>query len=143
MALFQLIYMGSLNTDGPEILLPILEFSIRNNERGGITGMMLYADGNVMHALEGEKDKVLETFRTIESDIRHKGLFVLLEEEIASRQFAFWSMGFRQLTAVELEKIPVAAHVFKVRQDEISRRVRAGDARTVLQSFAKGCMRII
>ena len=142
MALFQLIYMSSLVTDKPEVLGAILAASVRNNKRRDITGMMLYADGNIMQVLEGNEDAVRDTFHAIESDARHRGLFVLIEGEIASRQFASWSMGFRQLSKPDLESFPAAAHVFKAHQDEISMRGRAGDALTVLKSFADGSMSV-
>jgi hypothetical protein len=138
MALFQLLYMSSLVGDGPQVLPAILEASIRNNKQRGITGMMLYADGNVTQVLEGEKDTVLKTFRAIQSDARHRGLFVLIEQDIGSRQFASWSMGFKQLSAADLEALPEAAPLFKARPEEVSLRVRPGDALAVLTSFAEG-----
>jgi hypothetical protein len=142
MPLFQLIYLSALVTDKPELLVSILEQSIRNNKQRDITGMMLYADGNVMQVLEGEKEVVLQTFRAIEADTRHTGVFVLIEQDVASRQFASWSMGFRHLSKADLEKLPPAAHVFKARQDEIALRGRAGDALTVLKTFADGSMSV-
>ena len=143
MSLFQLIYMSSMVTDRPEILPDILQAAVRNNKQRNITGMMLYADGNVMQVLEGEKGEVLETYQAIQADPRHSGIFVLIEQEIASRQFASWSMGFSQLTKADLEKFPAAAHIFKAHQDEISLRGRAGEALIVLKSFADGSMSIL
>jgi hypothetical protein len=143
MALIQLIYMSSLVTDEPELLSSILDVSVRNNKRRSITGMFLYADGSVLQVLEGEKEVVQEAFRTIELDERHSGIFVLIEQEIAARQFASWSMGFKNLTKLDLEKFPAAVHVFKARRDEISLRIRAGEALTILQSFADGSMSVI
>jgi hypothetical protein len=143
MQLFQLIYMSSLVTDQPALLPSILEASVRNNKQNGITGMMLYVDGNVLQVLEGEREIVLKTFRAIEADPRHKGIFVLIEQEVASRQFAAWSMGFRHLSQVELAKLPAAVHVFKARQDEIALRGRAGEALTILKSFADGSMGVV
>jgi hypothetical protein len=143
MALFQLVYMSSLVTNEPEVLSDILDSSVRNNKRSNITGMMLYSDGNVLQILEGNRDSVLETFKSIQLDMRHRGIFVLIEEEITSRKFASWSMGFKQLTHADLEKFPVAANVFKVETDEIALRVQPGQALTVLNSFADGSMGIV
>lgn len=140
MALFQIIYMSSLITDEPELLSSILGASVRNNKRRNITGMLLYVEGSVLQVLEGEKNVVQETFRTIELDKRHNGIFVLIEQEIAARQFASWSMGFKQLSKLDLAKIPVAVPMFSARQDEISLRSRAREALTLLQSFADGSM---
>jgi len=143
MPLFQMIYMSSLVTQSPAILPAILEAAVRNNKSRAITGMLLYADGSVLQVLEGEKDLVLKTFAAIEADKRHDGIFVLIEHEIATRQFASWSMGFKQLSRSDLEKLPAAAHVFQARQDEISIRGRAGEALTILRSFADGSMSVV
>jgi hypothetical protein len=129
--------MSSLTTDDPDILPAILEVSVRKNKLKDITGMMLYADGNVMQVLEGEKNVVLETFRAIQLDVRHRGIYVLIENEISTRNFASWSMGFRRLSETDLEKYSAAVNVFKVNQYEIGLRVKPGEALTVLKSFAK------
>jgi hypothetical protein len=104
--------------------------------------MLLYADGNLMQVLEGEKNLVLETYQAIQSDPRHRDLFVLIEEDISSRQFDSWSMGFRQLSKADLKKFPAAANIFQANKEELLLRGRAGDALTVLKSFAYGALSI-
>jgi hypothetical protein len=136
MALFQLVYVSSMVAGGPEVLADILGSSIRKNKLNGITGMMLFAEGNIMQALEGEKETVLRTWRAIQYDERHKDLLVLIQQETQSRQFASWSMGFRHLRKSDFEKFPLGAHFFESRSDEVSLRVRAGEALTVLKNFA-------
>jgi hypothetical protein len=143
MAFFQLIYMSSLVTNEPGILSDILDSSTRNNKRRGITGMILFSEGSVMQVLEGKKDTVLETFQAIQLDVRHCGIFVLIEVEIESRKFASWSMGFRQFSKADLEKFPIAANVFKARSDEIALRAHPSDALCLLKSFAEGSMSIV
>ena len=142
MALFQVVYVSSLVTDKPEILSSIIDSSLRNNERSNITGMMLYSNGNVLQVLEGERADVLQTFRAIQLDVRHYDIFVLIEEELASRNFGSWSMGFRELTTDDLKKLPVADAVFKVRPGEIALRVQPSEARIILKSFTSGTMGI-
>lgn len=73
--------------------------SRRNNEALGITGMLLYKDGNFMQCLEGSKDLVLNLDAKIKSDPRHRGMLVLLREENAERQFNKWAMGFKKIDA--------------------------------------------
>jgi len=136
MALFHLIYMSSLVAGDANALPAILEVAVRNNKQRNITGMLLYSDGNLMQVLEGEKDVVLKTFRAIEQDSRHRGCVNLHQDEIASRDFASWSMGFRHITKADFARLPVAEHVFKAGQDTIALRSRAGDALTVLKAFA-------
>jgi hypothetical protein len=142
MALFQLIYMSSLVTHEPKILSAILDSSVRNNQRRDITGMMLYHEGDVMQVLEGEKGTVLETFKSIQLDIRHNNIFILIEEEIESRKFASWGMGFRQLSTADLEKFTGATNIFKAQSDEIKLRVQPSEVRIILKSFAEGSLSI-
>jgi hypothetical protein len=142
MALFQLIYMSSLVTDDPEILTAILDTSVRNNKRRDITGMIVCQESSLMQVLEGEKGAVLETFQAIQLDIRHHHIFVLIEEEIESRKFASWSMGFRQLSNADLEKFTGAANIFNTHSDEIKLRVQPSEVRLILKSFAEGSMSI-
>jgi hypothetical protein len=135
--------MSSMVTDEPGLLPGILEAAVRNNKQKAITGMMLYADGNILQVLEGEKATVLETFRVVESDPRHNGIFVLIEQDIATRQFTSWSMGFKQLSKEDLEKLPAAAQFFRAQKEALEGRVQSGDALTILQSFANGSMSIL
>jgi hypothetical protein len=50
--------------------------------------MIHYAGGNVLQVLEGDRDSVRDTFKAVELDKRHSGIFVLIEHEIATGQFA-------------------------------------------------------
>ncbi len=81
-------------------LLALLQISRRNNERSGITGVLLYHDGNFAQALEGPRLAVEEAFKRISADPRHDGIIATAVLPTGSRQFADWSMGF--LPATEL-----------------------------------------
>jgi hypothetical protein len=98
--------------------------------------MLLHADGNIIEVLEGERTVVMNTFRVIEMDKRHTGIIVLIEQEVDSRQFASWSMGFTHLVKADLERLAAALPVFYAQQDEISLRCRSGAALTLLEKFA-------
>lgn len=70
------------------------------NAQLGITGMLLYKNGNFMQVLEGEHEVVNLLSRRIARDTRHVNVFTLHSGQIDGRQFPDWSMGFRNL-AVE------------------------------------------
>lgn len=75
MALVQLIYVSSLvSLDMESELGKILESSVRHNLENGITGMLLYSGGNFIQVLEGDQDKVGETYERILADPRHISL---------------------------------------------------------------------
>ena len=77
------------------------------NARLGITGMLLYKDGNFMQVLEGEDSVVRQLAAEIELDRRHKNFTILTEEPIVQRQFGDWSMAFNHLD--RSDKIDVRA----------------------------------
>jgi hypothetical protein len=78
-------------------LRDLLGICEKNNRRDGISGMLLYKDGNFMQVLEGTEAVVRQTHARITSDPRHGGLITLLQGPQKERQFPDWSMGFRDL----------------------------------------------
>lgn len=87
-------------------LLDILGKSRANNTLLGITGMLLYKDGNFMQVIEGPDEPIKDLFNKISRDPRHKGVIVLLKQKITQREFPDWSMGFRNLRDVDLNLTP-------------------------------------
>ena len=102
------------------------------NADHGITGMLLYYDGNFMQALEGPPDAVEEVFTRVRSDDRHYGLILMVNETIAQRRFADWNMGFRR---PEKDALPEGWSDFLSRYDEAE---TDGDiAMSMLESFRR------
>jgi hypothetical protein len=105
--MFFTVYVSSaVHLFSDEELTALLETSRRNNAQAGITGMLLYKDGNFMQFLEGPKDKVCALLEKIKTDLRHKGMIILLQQEHAEREFIDWSMGFKKLGRDNLPGIP-------------------------------------
>src|SRR5437870_652135 len=104
--LFLLVYASSaVKLCSRPDLLRLLEKAHRNNTRDGITGLLLYKDGNFMQALEGPEETVLRTFARISRDPRHHGVMTLLDGPLTERQFPSWSMGFRNLEDAKVRAI--------------------------------------
>ena len=82
----------------------LLEESRSNNQKSGVTGILLYHDGNFMQILEGPKDKVEETFQRIGHDPRHKGVIRLLSRTFSKRSFSSWTMGYVRCSNRKLEQ---------------------------------------
>ena len=92
--MYQVVYVSAARRELPrEELAALLAKSRVNNARLGITGMLLYHEGNFMQALEGEREVVEALMAKIERDARHGTVMVLLRRETAEREFAAWSMG--------------------------------------------------
>jgi hypothetical protein len=105
--LIQLIYASSAwQLLSEDEIMNILEVSRRNNAERGITGILLYKDGNFLQVLEGDEEAVTELYQTIERDQRHKGLILLARRKIAEREFPDWSMGFVNLGTIDPASVP-------------------------------------
>jgi hypothetical protein len=87
-------------------LLQLLDKSRKNNEKLGITGMLLYKDGDFMQALEGDEAQVHSLSTRIAKDPRHSRVITLLAAPCTKREFPDWSMGFRNLNEVDPREIP-------------------------------------
>jgi hypothetical protein len=93
--LVSLVYFSNARRRFDEAdLLELLRVARANNARDGITGMLLYHDGNFIQALEGPRDAVQRTFARIAANTRHSGVVATRPMPLQQRQFADWSMGF-------------------------------------------------
>jgi hypothetical protein len=105
--MFQLVYASSaLQPFTERELLDLLQKARQKNTKLGVTGMLLYKDGNFLQTLEGEQQVVTELVKTIELDPRHKGVLVLLRRTSEQRDFPDWSMGFRDLANQDAANLP-------------------------------------
>ena len=103
--MYYIVYLSSaykLLTE--DELKEIVDTSNKNNTRLGITGMMLYNEGNFIQVLEGEEAIVKKRYSIIETDPRHFGILVLTDGHIENRTFPDWSMGFKIIPAFEFSQ---------------------------------------
>lgn len=105
--MFFIIYASSATENFTrDQLLELLAKSRSNNAAIGVTGILLYKDGNFIQVLEGEEDVVRTLYAKIAKDTRHKGITRLLQGVEAERQFPNWSMGFRDLKDPDVAALP-------------------------------------
>jgi hypothetical protein len=105
--MYELIYMSSATKKLSEEEIHLLLFQARHYNIGnGITGVLLYIEGDFLQVLEGQKKVVESLFENIKRDKRHKGIIVVYENEKSKRQFPDWSMGFHSSTYEMLQKLP-------------------------------------
>ncbi|WP_051378848.1 BLUF domain-containing protein [Derxia gummosa] len=96
--LLLLLYVSSARTPLTDTELAALLVQSRDrNARLGLTGVLLYRDGNFMQALEGPADAVEQVWASIQRDPRHHDIITLMESTVQSRSFGSWSMGFINL----------------------------------------------
>lgn len=75
-----------------EVVQQIINKSVVNNPKLGITGTMVFHDHHFLQVLEGPEESVDRLFAVISADARHEDIVVLFDEGIASRSFADWAM---------------------------------------------------
>ncbi len=83
-------------------LTDLLTTSRANNAAHDVTGLLLYANEAFIQTLEGDAVPVHDVMRRIAVDARHFDVDVTLDEEIDTRSFPDWSMGFRHLGPDEM-----------------------------------------
>ncbi|GAB2519689.1 BLUF domain-containing protein [Spirosoma aerophilum] len=89
----------------PNELARILNQSQKNNRALGITGILLYFNGNIIQVLEGEEESVNNLYEVIRQDARHTHVVQLYRKPIARRSFPDWLMGYKALSAIELNHL--------------------------------------
>lgn len=94
----ELVYQSRANTDiGPVEIEEILTVSRRNNLRSGLSGLLVYHEGDFLQVLEGPPDDVERVFDVIRNDPRHYRVNVIVDHEVSRRSFGNWEMGFREI----------------------------------------------
>ncbi len=104
-------------------LVELLTESRANNERDGITGMLVYADPDFIQILEGPDAAVRELLERIGGDPRHTDVRILLDERVSERKYSTWSMGYEPATRGDGSAEAVAA--IQTAPDEASTRESA------------------
>ncbi len=97
--LYRLIYCSRnrISRSATEVtaeIQKILTSSRTNNAAHGVTGALLYNDGNFAQALEGSISDVGQIFEKVQCDTRHSEVIVVETGAIESRSFPEWSMAF-------------------------------------------------
>jgi len=121
MQMIQLIYI-SIQTRplGTIELESILEVSRRNNLAQDITGLLILKNQYFMQALEGEKIAVQTLYKKVKQDPRHTDVSIISQEEISSRSFSGWTMGFKNLdtlSSIDSQKLINFAHTDLITAD--------------------------
>jgi len=112
--LYQIIYTSTARRElAAEELLSLLRGSRIRNAVAGITGLLLYHDGRLMQILEGTEKNVRKLFEKIEGDQRHRGLFIVWEGAISTRQFTDHSMALHDPTELESHYPGLSHHLLE------------------------------
>ena len=75
-------------------LWTLLEKSRKSNFEHGITGLLLYKNGNFIQTIEGGEAEVKQLYLNICRDPSHSSVIKVFDEPVQKRAFSQWSMGF-------------------------------------------------
>ena len=138
--LHQIIYLSKLIEHDEKLIKNVIEKALWHNPRYGITGMMLYADGDILQVLEGPKNEVTALFEKIQRDPRHIDVFVVIDEVLAVRHFPEWSMGYKKIEILDKADFLHYKQVFHGTSDAITKRSLPGVANEVISAFCAWAM---
>jgi len=101
--IFHLVYKSSANEglDRSDIS-KIINKSQSNNNKTGVTGLLLYRQNTFIQLLEGEEMAVRETYNKILKDSRHSDVKVLIESKSSIRIAPQWSMNYVESISEEI-----------------------------------------
>jgi Sensors of blue-light using FAD len=94
---YQLVYNSAATSPdlGREDLEGILVGAFKRKLLLGVTGLLIYRNGEFLQLLEGDYDVVQHLYHDIIlHDEYHTAVGIACEEGVAQRSFARWSMGF-------------------------------------------------
>lgn len=95
--LYCIIYVSYTDDwDSGKIMSLCNEASVFNKSHN-ITGMLVLLNNRFIQVLEGERSSVKALMDKIQQDQRHRGVLVLVEFDLAQRNFDNWSMGFKEV----------------------------------------------
>ncbi|MEI9937362.1 MAG: BLUF domain-containing protein [Pseudomonadota bacterium] len=99
--MYQIIYSSTAAVPFSERDLSTLLLRARgNNERLGVTGLLLSHENSFLQALEGDEAVLEALFLVISRDKRHDQIVKLLVRNVEGRHFAGWRMGFVAVSSI-------------------------------------------
>ena len=102
MQLTRLVYASHHGGTSEEALRDIFDRSRLNNQKDGITGLLIAGEEDFLQLLEGGRTEVAECMMRIMKDDRHQRIRILLAGETGSRLFSEWSM--RCMTTAQIRR---------------------------------------
>ncbi len=98
----QVVYISSATQHfSAEALEELLARARANNERSGITGILLYHDLSFLQIIEGTRDDVDRLLARIKRDPSHSSMRIVQDERVSERDFKSWAMACRLANAEE------------------------------------------
>lgn len=93
--ILRLTYISCYNTDNANIeVARILEQARRNNERNGITGVLVMNENYFLQTIEGARPVINDLLHRLVKDRRHLSFQIIECREVQLRRWHKWSMKY-------------------------------------------------
>lgn len=100
MSLYLLSYVSESTiplSSAEKDLSAIVETARLMNSKHNITGVLFFHQGHFLQVLEGSKGVLDQLMQNIGADQRHCNVTTLIEQEIRTRSYQNWNMGYFNL----------------------------------------------
>ncbi|MBZ9728396.1 BLUF domain-containing protein [Salegentibacter sp. JZCK2] len=95
---YAICYVSTVNPALSETeIQKALEFSKNWNNDNGITGILLYSEGNFFQVLEGGEQLLKDLFCRIKADERHNNIIPIFQKQIPGTKFETYEADFISL----------------------------------------------
>lgn len=102
----------------PEDLDQLMRKARHKNAHFGVTGCLIYHDGNIIQYLEGSKASVDFIYGSIVNDSRHHDIHLLCNGPVDSRAFKDWTMALRYIPENRLRDYSTVYDLFEDMMEE-------------------------
>ena len=132
---YAISYVSSVNSNLTEDdILKVLKYTRNWNNEHGITGILLYSDGNFFQVLEGEKELLKSLLSRIIKDERHTNVMVIFEKEVSETKFDDYQSDFISLDSCFQSK---NIELYLSQIEKLNPKIHSS-VRYILNNFAEG-----
>jgi hypothetical protein len=132
---YAISYVSSVNPNLTEDdIHELLKYTRNRNNDIGITGILLFSDGNFFQVLEGKKSLIKSLLLRIIEDERHNNVMIIFEKEVYQTKFDEYQSDFISLdSCFQSENIELYLSQIEKLNPKIQSSVRY-----ILNNFAEG-----
>ena len=88
-------YVSTANKELSESDISLLFKTVRQkNNTIGVTGILMFSEGNFFQIMEGEHDTIISLFNKIKVDPRHYNIIKILQKPTGNQFFDHYHSGF-------------------------------------------------
>jgi hypothetical protein len=133
---FKIMYSSSaVDLFTHDELNQLMQKSRSKNAHFGVTGCLIYHNGNIIQYLEGSKVSVEFIYASIVADSRHQDITLLCDGWVPQRSFRDWTMALRFIPEDRLQDYRTVYDLFEDMMETHSVDKLCQQAKTFFETF--------